>query len=243
MYPAHTELVVKLLDWHFQLRKPFSVEYRLRRNDGEYRWIIDTGVPRFDEDGDFMGFIGSCIDITEHKEMEEELWELATTDGLTGFLNRRHFLVRLQEEFDRMRRNAQLQSSVLMLDLDHFKRINDGYGHAAGDAVLKHFADIIHTEQRKIDVVGRLGGEEFAIILPDTDLFEARVFAERLRKTLADRPLQQQSTIIEITVSIGIALLSAATESPDNVLRDADRALYLAKESGRNRVVLSHGDQ
>ncbi|MDD1620024.1 MAG: CHASE domain-containing protein [Methylococcaceae bacterium] len=239
VYPAHVELVAKLLDWHFQLRKPFSVEYRLRRHDGEYRWIMDTGVPRFDEDGDFMGFIGSCIDITEHKKMEEELWELATTDGLTGLLNRRHFLVCLQEEFDRSQRNAELHSSVLMLDLDHFKRINDGYGHAAGDAVLKHFAEIIHAEQRKIDVVGRLGGEEFAIILPDTGLSEARVFAERLRKAVADKPLQQQDTNIEITVSIGIALLSAATENPDSVLRDADRALYVAKESGRNQVVLS----
>jgi diguanylate cyclase (GGDEF)-like protein/PAS domain S-box-containing protein len=243
VYPAHSELVVKLLDWHFQLRKPFSVEYRLRRHDGEYRWIIDTGVPRFDEDGDFMGFIGSCIDITDHKEMEEELWQLATTDGLTGFLNRRHFLVRLQEEFDRMQRNAELQSSVLMLDLDYFKRINDNYGHAVGDAVLKHFAEIIGSQQRKIDVVGRLGGEEFAIILPDTNLSDARVFAERLRKAVADKPLQQQSAIIDVTVSIGIALLCAVTESPDKVLRDADRALYVAKENGRNRVVLAQGER
>lgn len=237
VHPTHVELLLKLLDWHFQLRKPFSVEYRLRRHDGEYRWIVDTGVPRFDENGEFMGFIGSCIDITGHKEMEEELWELATTDGLTGFLNRRHFLVRLQEEFDRMQRNAELQCSVLMLDLDHFKRINDGYGHAVGDAVLKHFSDIVRGQQRKIDLVGRLGGEEFAIILPDTDLSEARAFAERLRKAVADNSLRQATAVIDITVSIGIALLSAVSESPDSVLRDADRALYAAKEGGRNRVV------
>ncbi len=242
VYPAHVELVVKLLIWHFQLHKPFSVEYRLRRHDGVYRWIVHTGVPRFDESGDFLGFIGSCIDITEHKEMEEELWELATTDGLTGFLNRRHFMVRLQEEFDRIQRNKELESSVLMLDLDHFKSINDTYGHAAGDAVLKHFAEIIHSEQRKIDVVGRVGGEEFAIILPDTDLNEAHVFADRLRKTVADRPVQQPAARIQITVSIGIALLSAASKSPDSVLRAADRALYVAKDSGRNQVALSPGE-
>ncbi|MGZ5000651.1 MAG: CHASE domain-containing protein [Methylomonas sp.] len=243
VHPAHVELLVKLLIWHFQLHKPFSVEYRLRRHDGEYRWVVHTGVPRFDERGDFMGFIGSCIDITEHKEMEEELWELATTDGLTGFLNRRHFIVRLQEEFDRMQRNEDLQSSVLMLDLDHFKKINDRYGHAAGDAVLNHFAKIIHSQQRKIDVVGRVGGEEFAIILPDTELAEARFFAERLRKTVEDRPLQHEADRIEITVSIGIALLSATSKSPDKVLREADRALYEAKDTGRNRVVLSQGEQ
>lgn len=238
VYPAHVELLVKLLIWHFQLHKSFSVEYRLRRHDGEYRWVVHTGVPRFDESGGFVGFIGSCIDITEHKEMEEELWEMATTDGLTGFLNRRHFMVRLQEEFDRMQRNTDMQCSVLMLDLDHFKRINDTYGHAAGDAVLKHFAEIIHGQQRKIDVVGRVGGEEFAIILPDTDLTEARIFAERLRKTVADKPLQHETESIQITVSIGIALLSASSRSPDNVLRGADRALYKAKDHGRNQVVL-----
>lgn len=239
VYPSHVELVVKLLIWHFHLRKPFSVEYRLRRHDGQYRWVIHTGVPRFEEFGEFVGFIGSCIDITEHKEMEEELWELATTDGLTGFLNRRHFMVRLQEEFDRMQRTTESQSSVLMLDIDHFKKINDGYGHAAGDAVLQHFADIIRQQQRKIDVVGRIGGEEFAIILPDTDVQEAQVFAERVRKVVADCPLQQESFYIEITVSIGIAALNAASASADSVLLDADRALYVAKENGRNRVVLS----
>ncbi|QPK64571.1 CHASE domain-containing protein [Methylomonas sp. LL1] len=237
--PAQLELVGKLLNWHFQLHKPFSVEFRLRRFDGEYRWIINTGVPRFDENTNFVGFIGSCIDITQHKRMEEELWELATTDGLTGFFNRRHFLVRLQEEFNRMQRNAELESAVLMLDLDYFKRINDTHGHAAGDAVLKHFADIIRRQQRKIDVVGRLGGEEFAIILPDTDLSEARVFAERLRKTLADSPLRHQNIFLEVTVSIGIALLTAGSKNPDSVLSEADRALYSAKEGGRNRVVLS----
>ncbi|MGY6275394.1 CHASE domain-containing protein [Methylomonas sp. MgM2] len=238
VYPSHAELVKKLLDWHFGVRKPFSVEYRLRRHDGEYRWIVNSGVPRLDENGKFIGFVGSCIDITKHKEMEEELWELATTDGLTGFLNRRHFLVRLEEEFDRMQRKPEAGSSVLMLDLDHFKRINDSYGHATGDAVLQHFAAVIRSQQRKIDVVGRVGGEEFAIILPDTDVCEARVFAERLRKSIEDRPLKQCDATINITVSIGVASLSAKSTSPDSILRNADHALYDAKENGRNQVVL-----
>lgn len=238
VYPSHVELVKKLFDWHFNVRKPFSVEYRLRRHDGAYRWIINNGVPRLNEKGQFIGFIGSCIDITKHKEMEEELWELATTDGLTGFLNRRHFLVRLQEEFDRMQRKPELRSSVLMLDLDHFKQINDNYGHATGDAVLKHFSDIIRSEQRKIDVVGRLGGEEFGIILPDTDILEARVFAERLRNSVEVKPLSQQDIMIDITVSIGLASLNEHSKSPDSVLSNADHALYEAKEKGRNRVAL-----
>lgn len=243
VHPSHQDLVEKLLNWHFNVRTPFSAEYQLRRYDGNYRWVVNNGVPRVDENGQFIGFIGSCIDITNHKEMEEELWELATIDSLTGFLNRRHFLVRLQEEFNRMQRNVEMHSSVLMLDLDFFKRINDQYGHAAGDAVLKHFADIIRRQQRKIDVVGRLGGEEFAIILPYTGLSDAEVFAERLRKSVAENRLRQQNTLIEITVSIGIALLSSDSKSADSVLRAADRALYIAKEAGRNQVVLSTSRQ
>lgn len=238
VHPAHLELVKKLLDWHYRVRSPFSVEYQLKRYDGTYRWVVNSGVPRIDENGQFIGFIGSCIDITNHKEMEEELWELATVDGLTGFLNRRHFMVRLQEEFNRLQRNENMNSSVLMLDLDYFKRVNDQHGHACGDAVLKHFADIVRSEQRKVDVVGRLGGEEFAVILPYTGLTDAQVFAERLRKAVARAVLQHYEAKISITVSIGIALMNGDSANPDNVLRDADRALYMAKEAGRNRVVL-----
>lgn len=242
VHPSHLDVLKKLFDWHFNVRTPFSVEYQLQRYDGNYRWVVNNGVPRVDENGQFIGFIASCIDITSHKEMEEELWELATVDGLTGFLNRRYFLVRLQEEFNRLQRNVEMHSAVLMLDLDYFKRINDQYGHATGDAVLRHFADIIRSEQRKIDVVGRIGGEEFAIILPYTSLTEAEVFAERLRKSVADSSLHQHNTLIKITVSIGIALLNSDRSSADSVLREADRALYVAKERGRNQVALSPGE-
>lgn len=234
--PAQQELVFKLLKAHFLTRKPFQAEYRVKRADGNYRWIINAGVPRFNIDGEFVGFIGSCIDITQHKEMEEELWGLATTDGLTGFLNRRHFLALLQAEFDRMQRNAELRSSVLMLDLDHFKRINDDYGHAIGDEVLKHFSQIIRSQQRRVDVIGRLGGEEFAIILPDTNLAKAHVLAERLRQAVAHNPLIHETTTIAVTVSIGIALLQMGSRSAENVLKEADHALYQAKHAGRNQV-------
>jgi diguanylate cyclase (GGDEF)-like protein/PAS domain S-box-containing protein len=230
--------LLKVLHWHYQIRKPFNLEFRLRRYDGAYRWILNTGVPRFNNNGDFVGFIGSCIDITQHKEMEEELWELATTDGLTGFLNRRHFLVRLREEFDRIQRNDKLQSALLMLDIDHFKRINDSYGHAIGDEVLKHFAQIIRSQQRKVDIVGRMGGEEFAVILPDTNLSEARVLAERLLHTVARTPLAHEVSLIKITISIGVAQLNIHSESADSALKQADQALYRAKEAGRNQIAV-----
>jgi diguanylate cyclase (GGDEF)-like protein/PAS domain S-box-containing protein len=243
LHPEDLAFVLQCHQWHFDHQIRFSIEYRMRRYDGEYRWMASTGVPRFDETGEFSGFIGSCIDITDHKIMEEELLELATTDGLTGLLNRRYFLVRLQEELARTERNPQLEVSVLMLDLDHFKLVNDTYGHATGDALLKHFAGIVRAQQRKVDIVGRLGGEEFAIVLPDTDLNEAAAFAERLRQCVADTPLQMNRKEIALTVSIGIAPMNSASISTDNVLTQADHALYKAKEAGRNRVVTLQPDR
>ncbi|QSA98285.1 CHASE domain-containing protein [Methylococcus sp. EFPC2] len=236
VHPEDMEIVRNCYAWHFEHRLPFNVDYRYRRHDGEYRWMANTGVPRFDKAGDFVGFIGTCIDITDHKLMEAELLELATTDALTGFLNRRYFLIRLQEEFARLQRHPEFQTSVLMLDLDHFKHVNDTYGHATGDALLKHFARIVRTQQRKTDLVGRMGGEEFAIALPGTGLDEAGVFAERLRQHVADTLLQTDRHSIAITVSIGIALMNSASISPDGVLTLADHALYAAKNAGRNRV-------
>lgn len=236
VHPDDLELVRNCYEWNFNHRLPFSVEYRLRRHDGEYRWISDRGVPRFDETGHFAGFIGSCVDINDRKLMEEELLELATKDSLTGFLNRRYFLVRLQEEFARVQRNPQLAASVLMLDLDHFKRVNDTYGHACGDALLRHFAEIVRSQLRKVDLVGRMGGEEFAIVLPDTDLIKAGTFAERLRLHVAETPLQRDQQSIRMTVSIGIALMDSGATGPESSLTLADRALYTAKQAGRNRV-------
>lgn len=236
IHPEDLSLVDHCYDWHFEHRLPFSVEYRMRRHDGHYRWLTDRGVPRFDENGAFVGFIGSCVDITNHKVMEDELLELATIDSLTGFLNRRYFLVRLQDQFARVRRNPAQAVSLLMLDLDHFKRVNDTYGHAAGDALLKHFAEIVRSQLRKVDLVGRLGGEEFGIALPDTDLREAQVFAERLRLHVASTPLALNGQSIRFTVSIGIAALDATDAGPDAGLTVADQALYRAKHRGRNRI-------
>lgn len=162
--------------------------------------------------------------------------EMATTDFLTGLPNRRHFLARLDEELARMQRLEGQRAAILMLDLDHFKRINDRFGHATGDELLKHLAALMRGGLRKIDTVGRVGSEEFAIILPGASPTSAEVFAERLRRKIADTPLAAEGQVIPLSVSIGVAAMYAKDPNSDSALVRADRALYRAKECGRNRV-------
>jgi diguanylate cyclase (GGDEF)-like protein len=126
--------------------------------------------------------------------------------------------------------------SILMLDLDHFKRINDTYGHAMGDAVLQHFAQLMRKAFRSIDMAARVGGEEFAVILPGSDLAAARTSAERLREIVAKTPLVQDGKTISVTVSIGAATMVPSDSEADQMLIRADEALYRAKENGRNQV-------
>jgi diguanylate cyclase (GGDEF)-like protein/PAS domain S-box-containing protein len=175
--------------------------------------------------------VGILRDETERKAQELELRRLATTDPLTGLANRRHFLSQVERELDRFKRHAQ-PAALLMLDLDHFKQVNDTYGHALGDAVLKHFAVISSQVLRKIDLLGRLGGEEFAVLLPDTTLIGAYPLAERLRGIIMESPAGS----ISFTVSIGVALFAPSDQDANAILIRADRALYRAKNRGRNRV-------
>ncbi|OGT00048.1 MAG: hypothetical protein A3F73_00050 [Gallionellales bacterium RIFCSPLOWO2_12_FULL_59_22] len=175
-------------------------------------------------------------DLAESKRLEAELQAMATTDFLTGLFNRRHFIARMEDELARLNRLDTQCASVLMLDLDHFKDINDTFGHAMGDAVLKHFANLIQGELRKIDTGGRVGGEEFAILLPGADTAAARAFAERLRQKVSEMRVSQEGHIATVAVSIGIAAMKAMDSSADTALVRADKALYRAKSAGRNRV-------
>jgi diguanylate cyclase (GGDEF)-like protein/PAS domain S-box-containing protein len=216
-----------------------EMDFRIVCRDGQIRWIAHVCNAVRGLDGENQGRRVSNRDITERKRLEAELRELATTDTLTGLSNRRHFLARLDDELARVKRLDILNTAVLMLDLDFFKRVNDEYGHLTGDAVLVHFATLMREALRKIDTGGRVGGEEFAIILAGADLAAAQIFAERLRQKIASTPLQQNAIEIRVTVSIGIAVLDAADASADAVLMRADAALYHAKRSGRNRVEIT----
>jgi diguanylate cyclase (GGDEF)-like protein len=163
------------------------------------------------------------------------LRRLAMTDDLTLAYNHRYFSPRFNEELERSRRTGQ-PVSLLIMDLDHFKKVNDSYGHAVGDAVLRTFADRVRSFVRKLDVFIRRGGEEFLLVMPGTSIDQAKATAERIRKKISERPFEVGSgESIRQTVSMGAATWDGR-ESPEALEKRADRALYSAKENGRDRV-------
>jgi diguanylate cyclase (GGDEF)-like protein len=175
--------------------------------------------------------------LTELSVRTAELHHLATTDHLTGTHNRQHFLSLLYHEFARGRR-YKAPLSLLVLDLDFFKQINDGYGHAAGDAALKAFASAAQDCLRGMDALGRLGGEEFGILLPSTAVDQAEMVAERIRGAVAGIAIETEFGTVRYTTSIGVTQSQEDDESVDVLLARADAALYAAKAAGRNRVVV-----
>ena len=182
--------------------------------------------------------IGGAVvfhDITERKRLERRLNHLALTDELTGTSNRRHFIELAQNEFARARRHVR-SLVMFMLDLDHFKQINDDYGHEAGDLVLIEVVQGCEESLRAGEALGRIGGEEFAAILPDTDLQSAAIVAERIRNRIENIDVVHNGRSIAVTTSIGMAELSAADGNVQDLLNRADAALYQAKSAGRNCV-------
>jgi diguanylate cyclase (GGDEF)-like protein len=181
------------------------------------------------------GVIGVLLDITDRKRLETKLQRLATTDELTGIANRRRFFELARAELGDARRRSR-PLALLLLDIDHFKVINDTYGHAAGDETLKMTASICERDLRERDVLARIGGEELAIILPETDLEVATDVAERLRLRIADARVSFSDREIRFTVSIGVTERNDLDRSVHSILLRADKALYKAKRDGRNRV-------
>lgn len=213
---------------------------------------ITGGVDYMQQDCTFMPLmrgrdvIAVCVTISDvthvsvmQREREEavaKLREYADRDGLTGIANRRFFETRLADEFLRWQRYGG-ELSMLLFDLDHFKRINDEFGHMAGDTVLRSMAQRVSGVVRKQDVFGRFGGEEFALLLPCTPLDDALYVAEKIRRTIGDEPIEVQGVIVPVTASVGAA--TARTGAPDyeGMINEADAALYTAKRQGRNRSV------
>ncbi len=185
-----------------------------------------------------------ATDISDRKMLEEELEAarrraeaLSRTDELTGVHNRRAFF-QLGESLFSMASRSHRPLAVVMLDVDHFKRINDRYGHFAGDEVLRELARAVDARIRDSDVLGRFGGEEFVLVLPDTDPEQAMAFAERLRAGIADTDIEIDDDTLACTVSIGVAVLSEHCLSLEQLLTRADEALFRAKAKGRNRSEL-----
>jgi len=173
--------------------------------------------------------------VSELARQAEALERLASVDGMTGLNNRRHFLVLAESEWSRFRRYGR-PLALLMIDIDLFKSINDKYGHDVGDEVIKSVADILQKHKRTSDVAGRLGGEEFALILPEATLDRAFRAAERLRQLVADLAINIEAHRLSVTISIGASAGDVDMSGVDELLKQADVALYEAKRTGRNRV-------
>jgi len=168
--------------------------------------------------------------------MTNELIVMARTDPLTGTFNRRHFIETGDAEIKRSVRYEAI-FSMMMLDIDHFKNVNDTYGHDVGDVAIKATVKAIQEALRTEDTLGRLGGEEFAVILPETNLDNSAVVAERIRQSIEDIDIPTPQGDLKFTISIGISELDIGDKAIDTLLKRADEALYIAKEQGRNRVI------
>jgi diguanylate cyclase (GGDEF)-like protein len=214
-------------------------ELLLRRPDGTQFWALLSGVS--------MEFEGECCelisfnDISRRKAREEDLILQATTDPLTGAVNRRYFVDVGERELRRARRFRHAVCMVT-IDLDHFKLVNDTYGHGVGDVVLQNTVEAVAGVLRDTDILARLGGEEFAVLLPETSITGAMAMAERLRLAIAQTE-QGVPGLDLVTASLGVAQLTGGSENLHSLLERADRALYRAKHNGRNRVERAEEDE
>jgi diguanylate cyclase (GGDEF)-like protein len=181
------------------------------------------------------GRLVTYTDVTDLMRQAEVFERLATTDDLTGVFNRRHFMALAEREFADSR-DGGCRLALLILDIDLFKSINDCFGHAVGDMVIRHVARVCREMKRTGDILARIGGEEFTLLLPATDIGEAAALAERINDHLAHNPVAVDGHELRVTVSLGVATTDTATTTVGDLMRRADQALYGAKRGGRNRV-------
>jgi len=224
------EIIQEVLDTGAALDR----ELELLDNAGKTFWVI-LSVVKVEWDGQ-PAILVALNDINARKLLEEELRRLATTDYLTGMWNRRHFMVLANKELMR-RWRYERPFSLIMFDLDHFKEVNDTFGHLAGDQVLAEVASLAAKELRKVDFAGRLGGEEFALLLPETAIDKAVQVADRIRRSIASCGFMlEDGNVVKLTASFGVAEALQADEKFDIVINRSDYALYQSKKAGRNKV-------
>lgn len=215
----------------------FFIEIRVVLASGEQKWLRISSSRNRPEEGRLPIWSGYMIDISDTKRLESVLHDRATHDFLTGLANRQHFQAQFEVELARSKRYGR-GGALLLMDLDHFKIVNDRFGHDAGDHVLRDLAGLVQKQLRTADVFARWGGEEFCILLPETGRAEALEVADRICREVEVHGFEQESgSPIRITLSIGMTGLDAADDRIEIVMRRADEALYEAKRTGRNRVV------
>lgn len=239
IHPDDFDRVMNNMRNHLYGKSPvYDTSYRIRTTDGQWKWFYDKEkITRRDEDGKPILLTGIVFDISEQKAMEElletqnqQLIELSNTDYLTKILNRKALMEKLDYEIRRINR-TETNLCFFMIDVDHFKKVNDTYGHLTGDKVLIQMTQIIQKIIRSTDFFGRFGGEEFIVVFPDCDLTGGLEVAERIRTTIQNSVFEAG---IRITISGG--LVAYQGETIDQMMEVADRLLYKAKESGRNQI-------
>ncbi|MEY8252089.1 MAG: GGDEF domain-containing protein, partial [Colwellia sp.] len=218
--------------------------YRPVTGSADFMYQNTTFIPLLSSTGEVSHLCLLVYDVTDNavhkqglKQANEELAILSQTDGLTQLFNRTHWELCLLAEHKRWCR-SQHASSLVILDIDHFKNVNDSYGHVVGDVVIRHLSSLIRHHVRETDICGRYGGEEFTILLADTPLKNAYVFAERLRKAVTGATVTYNDIDINYTISIGIAEVDESIKSHEAWIECADAALYRSKETGRNKTSL-----
>ncbi len=240
LHPEDYERVMNNMRDHLTGRSPvYETTYRIEKKDGTWVWFYDRGkLTKRDNDGSPELLTGIVFNVTEQKRIEqlllqqnEQLDKLARTDFLTNLSNRRMLFEKLEYETRRIKRTKEALS-VMLIDIDHFKKVNDTYGHLVGDRVLVEIADILRSNVRNTDHPGRYGGEEFLVILPGCAAADAVVVAEKIRLAVQEYNFEDG---LKVTISGGVRQYQG--ESVDQMVEFADQNLYLAKKQGRNRIV------
>lgn len=237
IHPEDRETVARAMAAAGKQPSMKELEFRVVCKDGTVRWCAAVSQPAIDTQGRNVGFRASIRDISDRKALQQQLEVLASTDPLTGVVNRRRFFHTAEAELYRARRYDR-PLVLALVDIDHFKRINDTYGHAVGDDTLKTLAHAFANRLRRSDLFARFGGEEFVLLLPETQLGDGLRLCERLRQMVETIKLQipDRAEPFGFTVSIGVADLQHEGDSLNQLLARADAALYKAKRDGRNQV-------
>ena len=237
VHPDDAGELRRVLDRHLTGHtEHFEHEYRMRHQDGFYRWVLCRGVAVQNEQNVPIRIAGSQTDVTDQRRVQDDLQHAALHDGLTGLANRALFSELLERALSKTRRSATYVCAVLFIDLDHFKLVNDSYGHVIGDQFLVAISKRLLQCLRPGDALARLGGDEFAILLDDVgESAAASVISERLHSTLR-APFELEGREIWASASIGIAFSSGRHQDPEELLRDADTAMYRSKAQGRSQT-------